>query len=63
MTVFSTFTSRCQSFSHLPAEETAFWSCCSVICGEGVDVMRAVLSANWLQVVLVFVQAWGRSMV
>ena len=63
MTVFSTFTSRCQSFSYLPAEETAFWSCCSVVCREGVDVMRAVSSANWLQGVLVFVQAWGRSMV
>ena len=63
MTVFSAFTSRCQSFSHLPAEETAFWSCCSVVCREGVGVMRAVSSANWLQVVLVFVQAWGRSMV
>ena len=63
MTVFSTFTSRCQSFSHLPAEETASSSCCSVVCRKGVDVMRAVSSANWLQVVFVFVQAWGRSMV
>ena len=62
MTGFSAFTSRCQSFSHLPAEETAFWSCCSVVCREGVDVMRAMSSANWLQVVLVFVQASGRSM-
>ena len=34
-----------------------------MVCREGVDVMRAVLSPNWLQVVLVFVQAWGRSMV
>ena len=25
--------------------------------------MRAVSSANWLQVVLAFVQAWGKSMV
>ena len=63
VTVFSTFTSRCHSFSHLPAEETVSWSCWSVVCREGVDVMRAVSSANWLQVVLVFVQAWGRSMV
>ena len=63
MTVFSTFTCRCQSFSHLSAEETASWSCCSVVCRESVDVMRAVSSANWLQVVLVFVQTWGRSMV
>ena len=63
VTVFSTFTSRYQSFSHLPAEETASWSCCLLVCREGVDVMRAVSSANWLQVLLVFVQAWGRSMV
>ena len=41
VTFFSAFTSRCQSFSQLPA----------------------VSSANWLQVVLVFVQARGRSMV
>ena len=53
MTVFSTFTSRCQSFSHLPAGEMASWSCCSVVRRKGVDVMRAVSSANWLQVVLV----------
>ena len=33
-----------------------------MVCREGVDVMRAVSSANWLQVVLVFVQVWGRSM-
>ena len=63
MPVFSTFISRYQYFSHLLAEETASWSCFSVACREGVGVMRAVSSANWLQVVLVFVQALGRSMV
>ena len=31
-----------------------------MVCREGVDVMP---SANWLQVVLVFVQALGKSMV
>ena len=34
-----------------------------MVCREDVDVMVAVSSANWLQVVLVFVQALGRSMV
>ena len=34
-----------------------------VVCREGVDVMRAVPSANWLQVGLAFVQAWGKAMV
>ena len=64
MTVFSAFTCGANpSAIELPAEETAFWSCCSVVCREGVDVMRAVSSENWLLVVFVFVQMWGRSIV